>query len=79
MAVPVVRSEASCKDASAAWSVRESSCTPHPCTQGAAQGPALPLFGNEARLTRHLAPELGLLPKHSASRDTGRIYLTAAP
>jgi tRNA synthetases class I (E and Q), anti-codon binding domain len=30
-------------------------------------------------LTRHLAPELGLLPKHSASRDTGRIYLTAAP
>jgi len=30
-------------------------------------------------LTRHLAPEPGLLPKHSASRDTGRIYLTAAP
>jgi hypothetical protein len=30
-------------------------------------------------LTRHLAPELGLLPKHSVSRDTGRIYLTAAP
>jgi hypothetical protein len=30
-------------------------------------------------LTRHLAAELGLLPKHSASRHTGRIYLTAAP
>ena len=30
-------------------------------------------------LTRHLARELRPLPKHSASRDTGRIYLTAAP
>ena len=34
---------------------------------------------SKALLNSHLAPELGLLRKHSASRDTGRIYLTAAP